>query len=141
MKDDPKEKVAMLSLLESYNIIYSLGVRRHYTDSDIEYALRINHAGRSIVEYSDSGDGRLPPLHYGLLSWKERIRILITSTHHSQIEEKLKTITNATGLHYLVCEVRPALIGRSVALCAQSSNENENEASEVDSSVSIVDSR
>ena len=52
-----------MSSLESYNTIYSLEVSAFNAnyDSDVEYALRINRAGRSIVECGGS-EGRLFPL-------------------------------------------------------------------------------
>ena len=58
--DNPKEKAALLGLLKSVNSIYNLG--NSYYDSDVEYALLINHAGRRIVEGSggDSGGRSLP---------------------------------------------------------------------------------
>ena len=60
IEDDPKEKEAMLSLLETFNSIYNLeGCSVHSYDSDVEYALRINHAGRRIVECG-RGDRPLP---------------------------------------------------------------------------------
>jgi len=54
VKEDLKEKAAILSLLETFNTISSLGHlgKEGHAYSDVEYALRINHAGRRLVEGS-----------------------------------------------------------------------------------------
>jgi hypothetical protein len=71
-EENPKEKTAMLSFLQSYNSICNIGgyIKQHY-DSDIEHALDINHAGRKrIVEGSAgtcSADGR--SLRFPLSMW------------------------------------------------------------------------
>lgn len=57
--------------------------------------------------------------HCGLLYWKGHTESLVPSTEHVP----QKKINNATGLNYLVREVGPALIGRSIALRAQSGND------------------
>ena len=57
--------------------------------------------------------------HCGLLYWKGHTESLVPSTEHVP----QKKINNATGLNYLVREVGPALIGRSIALPAQSGND------------------
>jgi hypothetical protein len=122
LKDDPIENAAMLSFLESYNAIYSFGIgnydanRQAYVcdyGSNIEYALRTNHAGRSIVEGDDRKDDRpLVPLSL----WPT---ILERAYKKSDCTNYAK---NATGLNYLVREVGPALICRCIALRAQSNN-------------------
>ncbi|MGK3761476.1 MAG: hypothetical protein ACI8RD_013794 [Bacillariaceae sp.] len=94
VKEDPIEKVAMLSLFESCNTICCLGFGDYDVNySDIEYALSINHAGRRIVESGGRKEGRkvvvhLFLFHYGLLYWKERIKNLVTYTLHGQLKEK-----------------------------------------------------
>jgi len=62
LKEDPKEKAAILSLLETFNTISNLGFigSKVHAYSDVEYALRINHAGRRIVEGSHDAT-LLPP--------------------------------------------------------------------------------
>ena len=56
MEDNPKEKASILSFLRTFNTIFKLfdghlqDEEGNSFDSDVEYALRINHAGRSIVE-------------------------------------------------------------------------------------------
>ena len=69
-EEDPKEKTAMLKFLQSYNSICNIGgyIKQHY-DSEIEYALNINHAGRKrIVEASAlSANGR--SLRFPLSIW------------------------------------------------------------------------
>jgi hypothetical protein len=66
MKDSPEEKTAMLSFLQSCSSIHNIGgYKRSNYDSDIEHALRINHAGRSNIVKGDtdgSGDRRSLPL-------------------------------------------------------------------------------
>jgi hypothetical protein len=59
MKDYPEEKTAMLTFLQSWCSIHNIGgYERSNYDSDIEYALRINHAGRSnIVKRGTDGSG------------------------------------------------------------------------------------
>jgi hypothetical protein len=66
MKDSPEEKTDMLSFLQSCSSIHNIGgCKRSNYDSDIEYLLRINHAGRSNIVKGDtdgSGDRRSLPL-------------------------------------------------------------------------------
>lgn len=147
MKEDPKEKVAMLRFLESYNVIHTIVVYGDFDcsygsdieddfdysyDSDIEYVLRINHAGRSIVECSNRKEDHRPSLPLSL--WPIVLERAYKKSGH--IYPRGSTIrktknNNAAGLHYLVCEVGPALIGRSVALRVQSSNDTADRKSVV----------
>jgi len=67
MKDSPEEKTDMLSFLQSCSSIHNIGgyKRSNNYDSEIEFALRINHAGRSNIVKGDtdgSGDRRSLPL-------------------------------------------------------------------------------
>ncbi|VEU36052.1 unnamed protein product [Pseudo-nitzschia multistriata] len=51
IRSDRREKSAMLSLLKTFSTIINLGkFHEGDYDPDVEYALRINHAGRSIIE-------------------------------------------------------------------------------------------
>jgi hypothetical protein len=53
---DPEEKMAMLSFLQSCNSIYNIGGSMRYRcDTDIKYALRINHAGRKRIVEGSAG--------------------------------------------------------------------------------------
>jgi hypothetical protein len=115
MKEDPKEKVAILSLLKSYNTIHSLGCGdfdANY-DSDIEYVLRINHAGRCIVECSNRKEDHRPLLPLSL--WPIVLeRVYKKSGHIYPRGSTRRKTNNVTGLNYLVREVGPALISHSM---------------------------
>ena len=112
MQDDPKEKAAMFSLLETSNSIERLAGGTKYTyGSDIEYALRINHAGRSIVEKGNgSGIRKTVPLSL----WPTILERAYKKSGHvyssSSYERNVKSIL---GLHYLIHEVIPSLISQS----------------------------
>lgn len=110
VKEDQKEKAALLSLLRSFDAISSLGdwYPGDY-DSDVEYALRTNHAGRSIIE-GGNNDGRSLPLSVwpALL---ERAFDKSADIHHGFSFRK-EIPNNPTGLYYLIRE-GPALIGRT----------------------------
>jgi hypothetical protein len=55
-EENPKEKTAILRFHQSYNSICNIGgyIKQHY-DSDIEYALNINHAGRKRIVEGSAG--------------------------------------------------------------------------------------
>lgn len=59
MEKDPEERKVMLSFLKINNTLHNIGGPYYgpYYDPEIEYALRINTAGRSIIEGSASGSG------------------------------------------------------------------------------------
>ncbi|OEU07433.1 hypothetical protein FRACYDRAFT_251238 [Fragilariopsis cylindrus CCMP1102] len=121
MEDDPIEKAALLCLLGTFNAIDNVvgGPVDFLDDSDVEYALRINHAGRRIVVKVDGGsnnddDGKaIVPISL----WPvilERAYEKSCDTHDSAWEsEKEKTKKkkkSATGIYYLLREVGPALL-------------------------------
>ena len=64
LQNDPMEKAAMLSLLGACNSLYNIGGSSEDTHlgSDIEYAMKINHAGRRIfvedTSSNNANDGR-----------------------------------------------------------------------------------
>ncbi|OEU06156.1 hypothetical protein FRACYDRAFT_256201 [Fragilariopsis cylindrus CCMP1102] len=120
MKDDPIETAAMLSFLGIFNTIHSFGERLGrdlYYDSDVEYALRINHAGRRIVVKVDGGSNNdddrkaiIPiPLWPIIL---ERAYEKSWETHCSdwESEKEKEKKKSATGIYYLLREVGPALL-------------------------------
>ena len=102
---DSNEKKALLSLLDSFNTIYKLGYKDEVDyDSDVEYALRINHAGRSIVK---GGDHSLPLSVWHIIlerSYQKYGGIYDDSSCHRNKKDP-------TGLFYLLCNM-PALVGR-----------------------------
>ena len=110
--DNPKEKAALLGLLKSVNSIYDLG--DSYYDSDVEYALLINHAGRRIVEGSggDSGGRSLP-----LSVWPTILERACNKSPPPTIFERasskspIKRHICPTGLYYLLRN-GPVLFGR-----------------------------
>ena len=123
MKKYPMEKDAFLSFLRVFKTIHNLGSSgscccEHGCDdlygSDIEFALRINHAGRSLVEF-DEGDnndkGRAVPLSL----WPTLLERSYAKSGQDGIYqyccEEQKLNENATGLYYLL-RAGPALIGR-----------------------------
>lgn len=103
VRKDPEEKKALLSFLRTFNTIYNLGVCS--CNSDVEYALRMNQAGRRVVEVGDVGAGnRFLPLA-GWPAVLERSYAKSGEIYHRRGQK------NATGLYYLLRE-GPALIGR-----------------------------
>jgi hypothetical protein len=70
---DPEEKMAMLSFLQSCNSIYNIGGSMRYRcDTDIKYALRINHAGRKRIVEGSAGTRSLR--RFPLSMWPTLIR-------------------------------------------------------------------
>ena len=54
---DPKEKAAVLSLLDTFNGISNIGIAAYDgLDPDIEYVLRINHAGRKYMTINNNNN-------------------------------------------------------------------------------------
>jgi len=105
MKEDPKEKTAILSFLQTFNTVCNLGgCEVGDYDPDVEYALRINHAGRSIVE--GSVDRSLP-----LTVWPIVLERSFGKSGHIYDYYDIKEQKNPTGLYYLLRE-GPALAGR-----------------------------
>ena len=106
MRDDPKEKAAILSLLQTINTVYNLEGR--WKDDyvpDVEYALRTNHAGRSIVE---SRVDRSFPLSVWPIVLERSFK---NSGHIYVFHSDLRERKNHTGLYYLLRD-GPALAGR-----------------------------
>jgi len=109
LKNNPKEKHAMLSLLKVFNAVCTLKIygEEHF-DSDVDYALRINDAGRSLVE---GGNDELLPLSV----WPTVLERAYAESHRAGLylfrgidsQEK-----NPTGLYYLLRN-GPALVSRS----------------------------
>lgn len=130
LEDDPEEKAAMLSFLQTFNTICDLGLkpRRTYDiDSDIVYALRINEAGRSIVEGNfnnsnggDGGDGRQQRSSLPLSAWPTVLKKAYENKEN-----------DPTGLFYLLRE-GPALAGRCDLNLITNNNNNNNNNDKLD---------
>jgi hypothetical protein len=127
MKDDPVEKMAMLSFLQTFNTICNLGgsklsINEIYNpqmgeyDRDIEYALRINHAGRSIIECkinastdstaSTNDGGRSSSI--SLSMWPTILEHAYETSHHiycwgEHDKTEKRSAKSADGLYYLCC--------------------------------------
>jgi hypothetical protein len=107
MSDDPKENAAMVELLETCNNIVGIGGHRNDYGADIEYALKINQAGRSIVGKGCGSDSRKT---VPLSLWPTILeRAYEKSDCMDYYHAKKK---NATGFYYLLRE-GPVLVGRS----------------------------
>ena len=116
LKNDPKEIEFMLSVLKKFGTVSSMedtvsswwGVTagEHCYDSSIQYALRINDAGRILLE--GTNDTALPLSVWPTLL--ERAGSLRRS--HPGRYDHGKYETNHTGLYYLLRN-KPALVGRS----------------------------
>jgi hypothetical protein len=110
IKTDPKEKISIISLLKNVDTIYNIGGSSSDSyDSDVAYELRINHAGRSIVEGSASGGisgGRSLLLSVWPTLLERKASRSNDIYHCSQGEN------NPDGVHYLICN-GPAVIDRS----------------------------
>jgi len=106
IEGDPKETAAILSFLQTFNTVCNLGgCKGGDYDPDVEYALRINHAGRNIVE--GSGDRPLP-----LSVWPIVLeRSFEKSGHIYEERNENRNLKNPTGLYYLLRN-GPALAGR-----------------------------
>ncbi|OEU12619.1 hypothetical protein FRACYDRAFT_243872 [Fragilariopsis cylindrus CCMP1102] len=115
MKHDPIEKAALLSFLGTFNTIQDLvGAQEEgIHDSDVEYALRINYAGRRIVAKVDCGctndhDGKaIVPISLWPIILKRAYEKSFDISHPLDRNKKTK---NATGIYYLLREVGPALL-------------------------------
>ena len=120
MEDDPIEKAALLSFLGTFNTIHNVVGRPGggLNDSDVEYALRINHAGRRIVVKVDGGsnnddDGKtIIPLPLWPIILERAYERSSDISHLSSDDKKKKK--NATGIYYLLREVSEVLYQRSV---------------------------
>ena len=64
----------MLHLLKTFNTIWNIGDDRQNVDPNIEYALRINHAGRNILEGSRDDARTLPLLVWPILLAREMLK-------------------------------------------------------------------
>ena len=108
LRENSKEEAALLSFLETYNTIYDLGdISGRFNSKDVKYALRINHAGRSIVE----SRGNMKPL---LLSmWPNLLEKAFES----------RKAKGPTGLHCLLRN-GPALANR-IGFCGGDGNAKE----------------
>jgi hypothetical protein len=109
---DPKERAAAMSLIKTCSTIYNLGgCNKADYPSDLEYELRINHAGRNIIEVVGN-DSRSVPISL----WPTILERAYEKSHQIYEEPYSKNPTkkekNATGLYYLLRE-GPALFGRS----------------------------
>jgi hypothetical protein len=107
MKDDPKEREAVLSLLKTRSSIYNLGGRKKDDyPADVECALRFNHAGGNVAFDDKSIPLSLWPTILKRAYEKSNIRIYDKRYYE---EEKEK---NPTGLYFLLRE-GPVLFGRA----------------------------
>ena len=106
--DDPKEKAALMTLLQTFKSIYYLGF---FTDRfgfffgyDLEYILRINHAGRRVM------NGGIPLSVWPTILERSHNKScdIYSGWHRSNMNNIRK---NPTGLYYLLRN-GPALIGR-----------------------------
>jgi len=103
--NDPNEKAALVSFLRTFNTVCHLGV--YYVDSygsDVEHALRINHAGRRIIEGGGHHVGSIP-----LSLWPTILERAYDKSDDSICASEIPK--NATGLYYLLRN-GPALVGR-----------------------------
>jgi hypothetical protein len=105
IKDDPEERAATMSLLKNCNSIYNLGGDKEDYPADLEYELRINHAGRSIIEVGCDDNRSIP---FSL--WPTILERAYEKSHQIYEYSKNKE-KDATGLYYLLRE-GPALICR-----------------------------
>jgi hypothetical protein len=118
IKEDPDEKAAVLSLLGTFSGISNLGgYHKSDYDSDIEYALRINHAGRRIVVKAaidgsggnDAGKAVVPISLWPTILERAYEKSSVDIYYNPFInKEAMKK--NATGIYYLLREVGPALL-------------------------------
>ena len=77
--------------------------------SDIEYAMRINHAGRSIVENGCGSDIRnTVPLSL----WSGKGKAYTKSGHIYKSSSYKRKVKSILGIHYLTREVKLSLISR-----------------------------
>jgi hypothetical protein len=98
MKEDPKEREAVLSLLKTRSSICNLGGRKKDDyPADVECALRFNHAGRNVTFDDKSIPLSLWPIILERAYEKSNNRIYDKRYY----EEKKK---NPTGLYYLLRE-------------------------------------
>jgi len=101
VKESPEVEAALLSFLETYNTISNLGT--HNYGSDVEYALRINHAGQGILE------GGCCVRYIPLSVWPIVLARAYDRSDKIYGSKKKKKKKNHTGLHYLLRN-GPALI-------------------------------
>jgi len=106
MKEDSKEREAVLSLLKTRSSICNLGGRKKDDyPADVECALKCNHAGRNVTFDDKSIPLSLWPTILEMAHEKSNDRIYDKQYY----EEKEK---NPTGLYYLLRE-GPVLFGRA----------------------------
>ena len=131
-KKDHKEKSALLTILDTFYGISNLGYGSTY-DPDVEYALRINHAGRKIIRDKEISSGTTtatataPVINKALWpiildrAYKKSGEIYNLTWINKEDREKTKC---ATGLFDLVCHY-----------CARwdDDNNNNNNSNENDS--------
>ena len=127
---DPKKKLALLNVLDAFNGISTLGLYLGY-DPDVEYALRINHAGRKIIRDKEISSGTTtatataPVINKALWpiildrAYKKSGEIYNLTWINKEDREKTKC---ATGLFDLVCHY-----------CARWDDDNNNNSNENDS--------
>ena len=130
IKDDPEEKAALLSFLQRFHTIWDIyGFSTEPDDSDIDYELRINHAGRKILEDGSVGSRSLPLSLWSTIlerSYKKSDKQTSQLYFHRKTDIATK---NATGLYYLL-QNGPALIGRSDLSGVRRMNTTTNDSSE-----------
>ena len=110
--NNPKEKKALLTILNTFNRISCLGRTEHgQYDKDVEYILRINHAGRKLI--TEGGGGTANNIRYfnlagvNLALWPK----ILERAHETSAEiynnmlcsmEEKELRKCATGLYHLV---------------------------------------
>ena len=116
MKDDPIKKAALLSFLGTFNTIHNVVGRPGggLNDSDVEYALRINYAGRRIVVKVDGGSNNNNDDGKAIVPISLWPIILERAYDRSLDISRWRGKKNATGIYYLLREVLVVLYQRSV---------------------------
>jgi hypothetical protein len=109
-KDDPKERAAAMSLVKTYSYVYNLGGKnKEDYPSDLEYELRLNHAGRGRLVGKGVGNNDRP---IPLSLWPTILERAYEKSDKIYDDWYSEGEKNATRLYYLLRE-GPALLGRT----------------------------
>ena len=118
MKESPDEKAALLSFLEIFYTIHDMGPNDIY-GSDVEYALRINHAGRRIF----GGDGSIEYIPLSL--WPTILRK--ASEKSKYIRGRINEKKIPTGLFFLLQQHGSVLVAGTDLITSTMGCENNDE--------------